>query len=611
MLQEWFAIHLGWIYILSVGGILLFSIYLCFSRLGEIKLGQDHEHPEFKNLSWFSMLFSAGMGTGLVFWGVAEPIIHFSYPPVGEAYSLISAQAAMQITFFHWGVHAWAVYSLIAIAMAYFSYRKDLPLLPRSIFYPLLRDRVFGMIGHIIDIFTIVSTVFGISTSLGLGVTQINSGLHYLFELDEGVEVQIVLILCITSLSILSVVLGIDKGIKILSNVNVILAVFFMSFILFLGDTIMLLQSFVQNTGAYLSDLMYKTFNLYAYERRESWIGGWTLLYWSWWISWSPFVGMFIARISKGRTIREFMLGVLFVPTIFTFIWMTIFGNSAISLILSDNGTELLKVVNSNVSIVLFKFLEYFPFSSGLCLFVLLLIGTFFVSSADSGALVVSTLSSEGNEKPSIGQKVLWSSLIAVVASILLYSGGMKALQTMTILSAMPVLLIIIVGSYCLTSSLREDLLLQRSVQYHNTVLQYSNTFSSWQERLKSLVMHPQKIEVSKFMNNIVVPALNEISMEMKNLGINVSLKIKSSVSVVLYVVKDDAVDFLYEVSLRKYKVPEYAVVKNEKFCRAEVFLLNGGQGYDVFGYTKQQIIADVVTQYEKHIHYLQQSLEI
>lgn len=608
-IQQWISTNLGWIYILSVGIVLMLSIYLCCSRLGDIKLGQDHEQPEFKNLSWFSMLFSAGMGIGLMFWGVAEPIMHLSQPPVGEAFSLDSSKAAMQITFFHWGIHAWAIYSMLAVTLAYFAYRKDLPLLPRSIFYPLLGQKIFGPIGNLIDTFTIISTIFGLASSLGLGVSQINAGLNYLFGIREGIISYITLILFITLISIISVIYGIDKGIKRLSNINVVIALILMTIILCFGDSILLLQSFVQNTGSYFSSLINKTFNLYAYERKESWIGGWTLLYWGWWVSWSPFVGMFIARISKGRTVREFMLGVLFTPTIFTFLWMTIFGNSSIAIAISSEGSTLVEAVNNDITIALFKFFEFFPFSSMLSFLGVILIVTFFISSADSGALVIATLANYGRASSPVWTKVLWSLIIAIVASTLLLAGGINALQTMTIIMAAPVLVIILLGSFCLVKSLREDTLLHISVKQHNTVLQYSNASSTWKERLQSLVMHPQKKEVAGFITHTVLPALGELTEEMKILGMNSSLEKINTNSIALKVEKDEAEDFYYEIKLRKYEMPEYSIDNNKKFYRAEVFLLSGGQNYDVFGYTKQQIIADALTQYEKHIHFLHQSI--
>ncbi|NQY44083.1 MAG: BCCT family transporter, partial [Legionellales bacterium] len=300
-LQNWLCAKTGWLYVTSVGIILLLALWLVCGRFGDIKLGPDHSEPEFKNLSWFSMLFSAGMGIGLMFWGVAEPIMHFTSPPVGEPFTIDTAKEAMKITFFHWGIHVWAIYGILAVTMAYFCYRKDLPLLPRSAFYPIFGEKIHGIYGDLIDIFAILGTMFGVATSLGIGVTQLNAGLAYLFGFPQNISIQVILIICITSFATLSVVFGLEKGIKRLSNINVAMAVILMGCILLLGNTIELLQDFVQNTGAYFSDLIFKTFNLYAYERKDSWIGGWTLFYWGWWISWSPFVGMFIARISKGR----------------------------------------------------------------------------------------------------------------------------------------------------------------------------------------------------------------------------------------------------------------------------------------------------------------------
>lgn len=318
-IQNWLTVNTSWIYILAMANALLFSVWLICSRMGDIRLGPDHALPEYRNLSWFSMLFSAGMGIGLLFFGVAEPLMHLSSPPTGDSLTLQSAQEAMKITFFHWGLHAWAMYAVFAVMLAYNAYRKNLPLLPRSILYPFLGDKIFGPIGQMIDVFCVIGTLFGVATSLGFGVTQVNAGLFYLFAVPQNVNIQVGLIALITLIATISVVLGLDGGIKRLSILNIVVACVLLSFILVLGDTMGLMESFVQNTGAYLSDITFKTFNLYAYEKKQDWIGGWTLMYWGWWVSWAPFVGMFIARISKGRTIREFMIGVIFIPSGFTF----------------------------------------------------------------------------------------------------------------------------------------------------------------------------------------------------------------------------------------------------------------------------------------------------
>ncbi|MEC9282062.1 MAG: BCCT family transporter [Bdellovibrionota bacterium] len=605
MVQSWLIQKVSWIYILSVGSILFFCIFLMMSRLGDIKLGPDHSEPDYSYTSWFAMLFSAGMGIGLLFFGVAEPMMHFSAPPIGEANSIESAKEAMKISFFHWGLHAWGIYALLAVILAYFSYRKNLPLLPRSALYPFIGEKIHGRIGDVIDTFAVIGTMFGVATSLGFGVAQVNAGLNYLFELPQSSVVQVILIAIITAFATVSVVLGLDGGIKKLSQINVILAVFLMGAILLLGSTVDIMQAYVQNTGAYLSDIIYKTFNMYAYDKKDSWIGGWTLLYWGWWVSWSPFVGMFIARISKGRSIREFMVGVLFVPTGFTFLWMTVFGNSAIKFALEDKAKDLLIAVNSNVPVALFKFLEHFPFSSALSLLAVLLVITFFVSSSDSGSLVIDTLTSGGAEEPPVWQRIFWAVTEGVVAAVLLLAGGLEALQTMTIASAFPMIIMIGIGTIGLLKALKEDHLLLSSVQNHTTSVQYTQANASWKERLSAIIKYPSQNSAEVFLKEIVFPALQDVKNELINNGVHAELVDKENFVRLLISKGDVNDDFIYEISLRNFETPEYADQNQKEFFRAEVFLKSGGQDYDVFGYTKEQIVADAVTQYEKHSHFL------
>lgn len=583
---------------------MIFSLWLMVSRMGDIRLGPDHSEPEYSNISWFAMLFSAGMGIGLLFFGVAEPLMHLSSPPVGEALTIETAREAMKITFFHWGLHAWAIYSTLAVILAYFCYRKELPLLPRSAFYPIIGNRIHGKIGDFIDTFAIIGTMFGVATSLGFGVAQVNAGLSYLFGIEQSTTVQVFLIAGITGLATISVVLGLDGGIKKLSNINLFLAAGLLLTVIILGDTGTIMKSYVQNTGAYLSDIVYKTFNLYAYEKKESWIGGWTLFYWGWWISWSPFVGMFIARISKGRTIREFMGGVIFVPTAFTFLWMTVFGNSAINLVMQEKGQALLDAANNNVPIALFKFLEFFPMSTVLSLVALVLVITFFVSSSDSGSLVIDTLASGGQQEPPVWQRVFWAVLEGVVAATLLLAGGLGALQTMTIASAFPMMFLIVISAAAFVKSLRQDYMLLNSVQNHSTSFQYAKATTSWKDRVETLVTHPKLSEVQLYMSDTVTPAIEAIKEEFNSAGLEASVSVSKN-RVELAVKKDGVEDFYYAIRLRRYNLPEYAVEENDTYCRAEVFLLSGGQHYDIYGYNKDQLIADAVTQYEKHIHFL------
>lgn len=592
---------------------LFFAVWLMLSRLGDIKLGPDHSEPEYSYVSWFAMLFSAGMGIGLLFFGVAEPIMHFTAPPTGDPNSLESAREALKITFFHWGLHAWAIYAVFAVILAYFSYRKDLPLLPRSAFHPFIGDKIYGPIGDAIDIFSIIGTLFGVATSLGFGVTQVNAGLSYLTGLPQTPIIQVGLIAIITMLATFSVVLGLDGGIKRLSNLNMILAVLLLFVIMMLNDPMDLMRSYTQNTGSYLSDLVYKTFNLYNYEKKTEWIGGWTLLYWGWWVSWTPFVGMFIARISRGRTIREFMTGILLVPPAFTFLWMTVFGNSAINIALThENGNELVAAVSENVPVALFKFFEFMPFSSVLSVLGLMLVTTFFVSSSDSGSLVIDTLASGGAKEPPVWQRIYWAVLEGLVAAILLLAGGLDALQTMTIASAFPMIFILIIGCVALVKSLKQDYMLMSTLQNHNTVVQYAKADTSWRERLNTLTQHPSYKEMSGFLKLQVLPALQELETEFKTRGYKCEVLFKEKESSRINILSEEdeeKVIFSYGVRLRSVGLPEYANENLENpdddYYRAEVFLISGGQHYDIRGYTKEQIIADAVTHYEKHLHYL------
>lgn len=602
--QAWLVNKVSWIYILAVAIFLIFTVCIMVSRLGDLKLGPDHSEPDYSNISWFSMLFSAGMGIGLMFFGVAEPVMHYLSPPVGDPATIEAAKEAMRITFFHWGLHAWAIYAVVALSLAYFSYRHKLPLLPRSALYPLIGNKIYGPLGHIVDTFAVVGTLFGVATSLGFGVQQLNAGLMHLFNVPQTTTIQVSLIIIITILAAGSVVLGVDKGIKRLSNLNMILAITLLIAVLVLGPTELLFQSFVQNTGTYISELVSSTFNMYAYDPKEDWLGGWTMLYWGWWISWSPFVGIFIARVSRGRTIREFIVGVLFIPSGFTFLWMTVFGNTAINMIAGDATHILAQAINENVAVAIFVFFEQFPASSFLSFVALLLVTTFFITSADSGALVIDSLTAGGEQDTPAWQRIFWAAMIGIIASSLLFAGGLQALQTLTIASAFPFMFIMLLFCYGLFKALRHDLMLQKSVQHHNTSVQFSQSQVHWKDRLNTLLVHPRLNQAERFIENVVHPALTELCEQFKQTGVNAKLN-QTDEKIRLTIYKEDAENFSYGIRLRHFVVPSYADEKYDDYYRAEVFLLQGGQQYDVFGYTKEQIIADVITQYERHLHFL------
>ncbi|MBB2494058.1 choline BCCT transporter BetT [Aquipseudomonas ullengensis] len=611
-LQGWIIGNASWFYVLTVALILISTVFLAVSRYGDIKLGPDHSQPEYRNSTWFAMLFSAGMGIGLMFFGVAEPLQHFSSPPVGAAGTVDAAREAMKLTFFHWGLHAWAIYAIVALILAYFCYRHDLPLTLRSALYPLIGERIYGPIGHAVDIFAILGTVFGVATSLGYGVLQINSGLHHLFDVPVSVPVQIGLIAVTCTLATLSVASGLNKGIRILSELNLGLAVILLLFVLVLGPTVFLLQTYVQNTGAYLSEIVSKTFNLYAYEPTD-WIGGWTLLYWGWWLSWSPFVGLFIARISRGRTIREFVCGVLLVPAAFTLLWMTVFGDSAIHLVLHQGVQSLADTANADSSLALFAFLEHFPFSTLSSLIAVAMVVVFFVTSADSGALVVDMLASGGRDHTPLWQRLFWSILIGVVAMALLLADGLKALQTATIASALPFSIVLLAAIWGLFKALRLDAT-KRGIRYQalNISRPAQRQHGGWQRRLRNMAMFPRRSHVGRFISETVQPAFEDVAEELRKQGYTVQVSRGDDERIQLTVAHGEETDFSYQIRPRAFAQPSFAFRDTgddnqdaRKYFRAEVYLREGGQDYDVMGWSRDEVIGDLLDQYEKHMHYL------
>jgi choline/glycine/proline betaine transport protein len=611
-IQGWITDTFGWFYMLAVATFVIFCLGIAFSGYGSIKLGPDDSQPDYSYGSWFSMLFSAGMGIGLMFFGVAEPVTHFANPPTGAGGTVEAAREAMKITFFHWGIHAWAIYAVIGLALAYYSFRHSLPLTVRSALYPLIGERIHGPIGHAADIFAVLGTMFGVATSLGLGVLQVNAGLAYLFDVPESVPVQMLLITVITLMATVSVVAGLDAGIKRLSEWNLLLALILLVFVLVAGPTAFLLTVAVQNTGAYLSEVVNKTFTLYAYEPNE-WIGGWTLFYWSWWIAWSPFVGMFIARVSRGRTIREFVVGVLFVPVGFTFIWLSFFGNSAMELDLGAASGALSAAVQENLPTALFRFFEYFPFSLIASLIATVLVVTFFVTSSDSGSLVIDIITSGGSDDNPVWQRTFWALLEGVVAAALLLAGGLTALQTASITAALPFTFIMLVVCYGLLQSLRLERMRQIS-QDMSVGIQIREAAIPWRQHLRSIIRMPKREQVARFLRTTIHPALMEVAEELREAGYDVEVTVDDD-EAALAVRHGEEREFLYAVRPQTYTAPSYTLAETRErkgdgprhYFGAEVHLLEGSQHYDVMGYTKEQIIGDVISQYRKHSHFLQQ----
>jgi choline/glycine/proline betaine transport protein len=457
-LQGGIADKLGWLYILSMTGFLGFALFLTFSRFGDVRLGPDDARPEFGRLTWFSMLFSAGMGIGLLFFSVAEPIMHFDAPPWGPGGDEAAARAAMGFTFFHWGLHPWAVYSVVGLSLAYFGFREGLPFSIRSALYPLIGERIHGWAGNVVDVLAILSTLFGVATSLGLGAMQVNAGVHHIAGVEISTAVQIMIIVGITTLATVSVVSGLYVGIRRLSEINMALAGALVLFLFIVGPTFFLLRSFAQNIGAYLLQLPFSSFWIGSRDEPNAngWLAAWTVFYWAWWIAWAPFVGMFIARISKGRTIREFMIAVLLGPTIVGFVWLTVFGNTALYQEMIGGG-GIVQAVSDSMSTAVFVLLERYPLAGITGIVGTLCVVLFFVTSSDSASLVVHTIAAGGKESAGRLHRIFWAVLEGIIAAVLLVAGGLTALQTGAITTALPFCIVIIVMCVGLFRGLQND----------------------------------------------------------------------------------------------------------------------------------------------------------
>jgi glycine betaine transporter len=435
--------NLGWLYLISVLGILIFCLYLAFSKYGNVRLGNDQDRPEYSNFSWFAMLFSAGMGIGLVFWGVAEPVFHYLQPPLGiEAETTESATMAFQYAFLHWGFHPWAIYAIVGLALAYVTFRKKQPCLISSTLQPLLGEKVKGPLGKLVDILALVLTVIGVSTSLGLGALQANAGLTTLFNIPNNINVQIMIIIIISILFLISSLSGLDRGIKILSNTNIVLAVGLMLFVLFTGPTVFIINTFFVSLSGYVQNILTMSLALTPFEN-DPWLGNWTIFYWAWWMSWGPFVGTFIARISKGRTVREFILGVIILPAIFCCIWFAVFGGTALHFEIFED-LHVADAITKDVAVGLFVTLSYLPFGKMISFMATVLIVTFFVTSADSANFVIAMFSRNGDLNPDKKIKVIWGVVLSSMAIVLLLSGGLVAIRNVAIIMALPFVLVII-----------------------------------------------------------------------------------------------------------------------------------------------------------------------
>ena len=455
VMQAFFLENFGWFYQLAATFFLVFALFLIFSRYGKIKLGKDEDKPDFSRPTWFAMLFSAGMGIGLLFFGVSEPISHFANPPMGAGGTAESAKLALRYTYLHWGFHAWAIYAVIALALAYYKFRKGLPGLMSATLYPLIGERTKGPIGTVVDIVAVFATLFGVAASLGLGAGQINSGLSYLTGIPNNFTVQLIIIAVVTVLFILSAGTGVKRGIKYLSNANMALAVILFVGFFILAPKVFLLNLFTTTFGEYVQNLLVMGTRLAPFNKENAaWLQNWTIFYWAWWIAWAPFVGTFIARVSKGRTVREFVIAVLVVPTVVCSIWFAVFGGTGIFMEYNLG----LNVSGQSLETALFYVYQHLPFSMPLVIVTLLLISTFFITSADSATFVLGMQTAHGSLEPPNVVKYVWGFVLSASAAVLLLSGGLPGFQTAIIVSAFPLGIVLFMMVFSLLKSFREEM---------------------------------------------------------------------------------------------------------------------------------------------------------
>ena len=606
--------NFSWFYVLAFSVFLGFLVILSVSSLGNIKLGNDEEEPEFGFLSWLAMLFAAGMGVGLMFFGVAEPLTHYlSDITAGTAEH--KQQEALLHTLFHWGIHAWAVYGTIALALAYFGFRYKLPLALRSCFYPLLKERINGKLGDLIDIMALLATLFGIITTLGFGASQLGAGLHQLGWISENsFSLQVVVIAVVMSLAIFSAISGVGKGVKILSELNLTLAFCLLIFVLVAGPTLYLLSAFSDNIGTYLSNLVKLSFKTYVYEQEHtSWVSGWTILYWAWWCSWAPFVGLFIARISKGRTIREFIFGVLVIPSMFGILWFTVFGNTAIWLNDGEAAGTLGQMISSPETL-LFKFLDYLPLSGVTGLVSLVVISLFFITSADSGIYVLNNIASRDKSLAAPRwQAVMWGVLMSVVAIVLMQSGGLANLQAMTLLVALPFAMLMLLMCFSLWKGLNAD------KKYFDTKVNPTSIFwtgDKWKERLEQMMNQTQEKDILRFLKHTVLPAMRELRQELigkYELSVQINtLFDQDEPAVELVIQKDLMRDFMYGVKSIGREVSEQLInddnlphIQHSMTYEPYTYFFDGRVGYDVQYMDQDELIADMLKHYERYLSLL------
>jgi choline/glycine/proline betaine transport protein len=628
-ISDWFGAY----YFVAAAAFLVFVIGVALSRAGRIKLGPEQSKPQFGLFTWSAMLFAAGIGTDLMFYSVAEPATQYLAPPVGDGGTVEAARMAIVWTLFHYGVIGWGMYALMGMAIAYFAYRRNMPLSIRSVLHPLFGDRVWGKLGDAVDIAAVIGTIFGLATTLGIGVEMLNRGLSDLVGVPIGVGTQVALLALAVVMATLSVVSGVQRGVRRLSELNVVLALLLVLFLVVTGKTTFLFNSLVMNVGDYVSRLPGMTLNTYAYDAPTEWMNAWTLFFWAWWVAWAPFVGLFLARISRGRTIRQFVVGTLTIPFVFVLLWVSVFGNSALDYIRNGGaeGAAFGDAAMNDPASGIFALLQQFPAAPatiGLAIFIGLL---FYVTSADSGALVLSHLTTKlheaGDDGP-IWLRIFWAAATGLLTMGMLLAGGITTLQSGTIIMGLPFSLVMFGVMFALYKVLRTegqkfDTLrtalpssLSGRIGHSNGAANGAPGTSGWRQRLMRLVSFPDRRHVLRFIEKTVRPALTEVSAALEEQDITTSCT-EAAVgdtglpAITLTVEHGDEAPFTYTLWPQAHPTPTFRMHtsdQDETYFRVEVLLAEGTQGYDVTDYAKEQLIADVLDQYERHLLFLHAS---
>lgn len=621
----WTSRWFGSFYILLITAALVFILGLAFSRFGRIRLGPDNSTPDFSTFAWTAMLFAAGIGTEILFFAVAEPVDQYVHPPTGDAQAIppaTRAREAIVLSLFHYGISGWGLYALVGLAMAYFAYRRRDTLTLRSTLRPLLGRHTEGVIGDIVDAAALVGGVFGIAASLGVGVVQLNVALNILFGLPQGFPTQIGLTTLAVVMATVSAVSGVDRGVRVLSTINVLLAIGLALWVLVTGDAAFLIDALIGSIGDFFTRFPQLTLETYAYNRPDEWLNAWTLFFWAWWIAWAPFVGLFLARISRGRTLREFILGVLIIPFGFILLWVSIFGNAALDAFGADPGLAQ-RIVDAPES-GFFEVLQQYPGATvtiGLAVLTGLL---FYVTSADSGSLVMATMTSQAPEKTDAGGpaeqdgppwlRIVWAVMTGLLTLVMLFIGGVYTLQAATVLIGLPFSLVLYLLMFSLWKVLRGERYSAQARRHALVGAQHtSEPRGSWKQRLTRKMAFPSAEQTARFIEGTAQPALEAVGAELEGLGVEVhyhrgthpEYPIPYADLVVCFPDQDD---FKYQAYPVAHAVPNFAAnlaVVRDVYFRVEIFSATGSRGHSIMGYTREQVIADVLDAYEAHLNYM------